>query len=210
MTARLFALSLLTAALVSFARGADEENPYKKAKVGDFATYKLTTKVGTFNVDGTITQTVTARDDKEVTFRVTGKVNNQEIPPQELKLDVTKPFDPTKVLAVGGSAAPTKVGEGKEKVTVAGKSYDARWEAYKVKLSAQGMDLDADMKVWRVADLALPVVKVEMGATVTDAKIEMGMELEGAGHKEPEKAPAGKDAPKKDAPPKKDVKKDKG
>jgi hypothetical protein len=206
MTVRLCAALLLAAAVVSFAGGADEENPYKKAKVGDYATYKMTTKVAGFNVEGTITQTVTAKDDKEVTFKVTGKVNNAEIQPQDLKLDLTRPFDPTKVLAVGGNVAPTKVKEGTEKVKVAGKEYDTKWEAYKVKLSAQGMELDADMKVWRAAELPLPVVKLEMSGAVADTKIDMGMELEAVGHKEPEKA-ATDTGPKKDAAPKKDAKK---
>src|SRR5262245_7099681 len=43
MKARLFAAMLAIAATPFMARAADEENPYKKAKVGDFATYKMTT-----------------------------------------------------------------------------------------------------------------------------------------------------------------------
>src|SRR5262245_57824374 len=53
MKARLFAAVLAIAVAPFVARAADEENPYKKAKVGDFATYKMTTKAMGFNVEGT-------------------------------------------------------------------------------------------------------------------------------------------------------------
>jgi len=41
MKFRLFAALLIAVAPVA-ARAADEENPYKKVKVGEFATYKMT------------------------------------------------------------------------------------------------------------------------------------------------------------------------
>ena len=61
------------------AHAADDENPYKNAKVGDFANYKLTISVAGQNVEGAITQTVTAKSDKEVTLKVTGKANGLAI-----------------------------------------------------------------------------------------------------------------------------------
>src|SRR5262245_46337730 len=99
MKVRLFAvvMALFIAPLV-FA--ADDENPYKKTKVGDFATYKMTTKVAGQNVEGTVTQTVVAKDDKEVTLKSSGKVTamgmDLPVPEKEEKIDLTKPFDPTK------------------------------------------------------------------------------------------------------------------
>src|SRR3954453_3081043 len=130
MNARLFA-PLLALAVAPFAGAADEENPYKKAKVGDYATYKMTTKVAGFNVEGTLTQTVTAKDDKEVTIKTTGKVNNMDIPAQEQKIDLTKPFDPAKAtgnLPPGANVNIEKLKDGSEKVKLGGKEYDTKWE----------------------------------------------------------------------------------
>src|SRR5829696_51355 len=124
-----------------FAFGADEENPYKKVKVGDYATYKLSTKVAGMNLDGTLTQSVTAKSDKEVTIKVSGKVNGMDIPGQEMKIDLTKPYDPTKAaLPPGTEAKVEKVKDGTEKVKAAGKEYDTKWETYKVKAKTGGQE----------------------------------------------------------------------
>ena len=56
MTARLCAALLVAAPLT--ARAADDENPFRKARVGDFATYKLTT-TGVAPSEGTATRTIT-------------------------------------------------------------------------------------------------------------------------------------------------------
>ena len=79
MRARVLSFVLVLAA-APFVTAADEENPYKKVKVGDYATYKMTTKVGGMTVEGTLTQTVSAKSDKEATLKVTGNINGVEIP----------------------------------------------------------------------------------------------------------------------------------
>ena len=199
MNARLFA-PLLALAVVPFALGADEENPYKKAKVGDYATYKMTTKVGGFNVEGNITQTVTAKDEKEVTVKTSGKVQGMDIPAQEQKIDLTKPFDPTKAtgnLPPGADVKIERLKDGTEKVKLGEKTYDTKWETFKMKLKAQGMDFEADMKVWQAKDLAIPMVKMEMTADVMGNKMEVQMELTETG--------SGKTEEKKDTPGKKDT-----
>src|SRR5215208_891633 len=101
---RSFVAVLVLAVAPIAVRAADEENPYKNAKVGDYATYTITTKAAGQTIDGTLTQTVTAKTDKEVTvkgamvFKLGGK--EQKFPEQEEKIDLTKPYDPTK----GGGA----------------------------------------------------------------------------------------------------------
>src|SRR5687768_11135382 len=102
MNMRLVA-AVLVAAVAQFpARAADDENPYKKAKVGDFATYKSSTKIsGGLSAEGVLTQTIVAKDDKEATVKTSGKVlagTGQEIPlpDQDHKIDLSKPFDPSK------------------------------------------------------------------------------------------------------------------
>jgi hypothetical protein len=179
MSARLFA-PLLAMAVVPFALGADDENPYKKAKVGDYATYKMTTKVGGFNVEGTITQTVTAKDDKEVTVETSGKVQGMDIPAQKQTIDLTKPFDPTKAtgnLPPGAEVKVEKLKDGTEKVKVGEKTYDAKWETFKMKTKTGGQEIAADMKVWQTKELAIPMVKMEMSAEVMGMKMEVQMEL---------------------------------
>ena len=65
---RSFVAVLVLAVAPVAVRAADEENPYKNSKVGDFATYTMTTAVAGITIDGTITQTVTKKDDKEATI----------------------------------------------------------------------------------------------------------------------------------------------
>jgi uncharacterized protein YpmS len=188
MKARLFAAVLVLVA-APFAVAAEEENPYKKAKVGDFATFKMVTKVAGLNIEGTVTQSVTAKDDKEVTIKTTVNANGMDFPAQEQKIDLTKPFDPTKAgnLPPGAQAKVEKLKDGTEKIKVAGKEYSTKWETYKLKMTQMGMDFEAEMKVWQTKDLNIPMVKMEMTADVMGNKMEVVMELTETGNKEPEK-----------------------
>ena len=180
-------LALVLAPVV--ARAADEENPYKTAKVGDFATYKMTTKVAGLNLDGSITQTVTEKSDKEATVKATGVIefggNKMDIPAQEQKIDLTKPFDPTKAGALpGGAEAKVEKGkEGKEKIKVGGKEYEATWTTYTAKMKLMGQDIDADMKVWMAKGVpAGGMVKMTMTAKIGGQDMEMVMELTESGN----------------------------
>jgi hypothetical protein len=192
MYLRLLAALIAISCAPLAARAADEENPLKNAKVGDYATYKMNVKVATFTLAGTTTQKVTAKSDKEATVKTTGSIeimgNKQDIPEQTQMIDLTKPFDPTKV--GGGSGLPPGVKvdvekgkEGKEKVKVNGKEYDCTWTKYKVKGKAMGQDFNADVKAWMSKDLPLGMVKMEMTADVANMKMEMNMELTESGNK---------------------------
>lgn len=181
----IFALCLVPVAV----RAADDENPYKNAKVGDFAAYKMTTKVAGLNIEGTVLQTVTEKTDKEATVKVTGTVNfmgnKKDIPEQTQKIDLTKPFDPTKGGNIPGAADAKveKLKEGKEKVKVGDKEYDTAWTTYKVKTKAMGQDIDADMKVWTAKNVPSGVVKMSMTAKFAGQDMEMVMELTETGSK---------------------------
>jgi hypothetical protein len=189
MTFRAFVTVLALAAVAPMARAADDENPYKNAKVGDYATYTMTTKVAGFSIDGTLTQTVTAKSDKEATIKVTGSFevggNKMDIPAQEQKIDLTKPFDPTKGanLPAGADAKIEKGKEGKEKIKVNGKEYDCTWTTYKVKMKAMGQEIDADVKSWAAKDVPAGMVKMTMNADIGGQKMEMVMELKETGSK---------------------------
>jgi hypothetical protein len=82
---------------------AEEENPFKKANIGDWAEFKLTGSSG----EGKTKMTVVAKDDKELTYEVatTYSVGGKEktVPVQKVKIDLTKPYDPAgaNVLSLG-------------------------------------------------------------------------------------------------------------
>jgi hypothetical protein len=173
---------------------AQDDNPFKNSKVGDFATYKMETKVAGFTVAGTMTQTVTAKTDKEVTLKGTGKINlmgkEMDIPATEQKIDLTKPFDPTNLGGQGGlpggaKAKVEKDKDGKEKIKVGGKDYDCTWTTYKVKANANGIDITADLKVWMTKDIPMGMAKMEMKAELMGQAMNMTLELSESGNKKP-------------------------
>ena len=100
------------------------------------------------------------------------------------KKDLTKPYDPTKAAFPDGTDAKIeKVKDGKEKIKVGEKEYETTWETYKVKVKANGMEIDADMKVWTSKDVLLQMVKMEMTTEVAGMKLEVEMELSESGNK---------------------------
>ena len=185
MNIRLSAAAFVVVLAPVASRAADDENPYKNAKVGDFATYKMTMKVAGQNLEGTIKQSITEKSDKEVTVKVTGNINGMDIPEQVQKIDLTKPFDPTKIgQQPGGADLKVEKGkEGKEKLKVAGKEYETTWTNYTVKGKANGIEIDTVMKVWMAKDVPAALAKMEMTTTVAGMKIEMTMELTETGSK---------------------------
>lgn len=205
-------IGVLALAVGAVALAADEPNPYAKAKVGDYATYKTTTKLAGITVEGTLTQTVTAINDKEATIAVTGKVNNQEIPaPVEFKIDLTKPFDPTKssgALPPGVEMQVEKLNEKEkiEKVTVGGKAHDARVDTYKMKVKAGGSEFESRLRAWIVKDLPVPMAKMDLAADVEMQRFEVLMELQETGNRPIEKKEPEKKEPEKKEPPKTDAK----
>jgi hypothetical protein len=183
MSIRLLVLAMVAVAPLA-ARAAEEENPYKKAKVGDYATYKMTTKIGNMTLEGTATQSVTAKDDKEATVKMVLKVNGMEIPAQEQKIDLTKPYDPTKTgLPPGADVKVEKLKDGKEKIKAGGKEYECKWESFKISGTAMGVEISGEVKVWQSKDMPLQVIKMESTAKVAGMDVDSTMELTEAGSK---------------------------
>lgn len=194
--AAILALVLITAAQSAPApkSRAEDEVPYKSAKVGDFATYKLATKVAGISLDGVVTQTVSAKSDKEITIKTASKLaaGGMDVPSpeQESMIDLTKPFDPIKSGFLGqgaaaGGAAPSceKLKEGKEKLNVAGKEYEATWTTYKINMNAGGQAFEGEMKVWSSTKFSFYMLKTEMSVDIGGMKMEMTMELTEVGTK---------------------------
>jgi hypothetical protein len=184
MGAQFLSVLLIAAAPLGRQKADDPINPYQNVKVGDYAVYTMTTKVAGVSLDGSITQTVTAKDSKTATIETVAKLNGMEVPGQKQVIDLTKPFDPTNVggLPTERGASVEKLDEGKEKVKVGAKEYDTRWETFKVATNAGGMALEAEIKVWQSTGLAMPIVKMEMSANVVGNKMEMTMELTETGN----------------------------
>lgn len=191
---RLLSVGLFLA-LVPFAAAQDKsaskaeakpeaENPYKRVKVGEYATYKITAKIAGMALEGTVTQKVTAKTDKEVTVKVTSMMNGMEAPAQEHKIDLTKPYDPVNAtLPADAEAKIEKLKEGKEKVKAGGKEYETTWESYKIKAKAAGQDIESEAKAWQSKDLPLQLVKMEMTMEIAGMKIDIEMELTETGSK---------------------------
>lgn len=141
---------LVAFCLISFAAKSADENPYKKAKVGDWVEYKMANKVGGFAVDTTQKKTVVKVSDTEVTLEL--ETNGAKIP-ITIKLD--QKYDPTAAMK---DAKVTKTGEGAEKLDAAGKSVDTKWTSTEVVTN----NMTIKSKVWMSTDVPLDgIVKME-------------------------------------------------
>ena len=56
-----------------------DANPFRNAKVGDFVAYKMTTKVMDKAIEGTMRQSVSEKNDKELTLKMVVSVMGVEI-----------------------------------------------------------------------------------------------------------------------------------
>jgi hypothetical protein len=167
--------------LMPLAAGAqDKDNPYKKVKVGDYVTYKMTTSFNgaTFATD--MKQTVTARTDKEVTLKTTSTIFGKDVPGQTTTIDLTKPYDvAAAAVAAKQKGKFEKTGEGKEKIKVNGKEYDCNWVSGKLAGEIKGLKIESDVKVWASREAPMSgVVKMEMKSKTGDVV----MELSGSGN----------------------------
>ena len=184
MMFRSFVALLTLGAAALTAGAADDENPYKNTKVGDYAKYALKAKLGFLPLDGTVTQTVAEKTDKEATLKIVLSAGGNDTPFPDQKIDLTKPLDPTKGIALPGfgDAKLEKLKDGKEKIKVGGKEYDTTWTSYKVKIKVMDQEIAGDMKAWMTKDMP-GMVKMTMNADFMGQKIEMTTELKETGTK---------------------------
>ena len=172
---------LLLAPLALQGREKDKmDNPYKNAKVGDYVNYKVTTTFGGMDIDLEMKQTLTAKDEKEATIKITSMFMGKETPAQTQKIDLTKPFDITAAGMQGKKQGKfEKTGEGKAKVKIGDKTYQCDWLAGKVTADLNGKKLESEIKVWMSKDVPLSgLVKMEMKSDF----INMQMEVSGSGN----------------------------
>jgi hypothetical protein len=172
----LFTFSLVLVGCSFLSAQEKAENPFKKAKVGDFVTYKTTIKG---QKDGsTIRQTVLEVTDKEVTIEVVASFGGKEFPASKTKIDLSQPYDPA-AMAKGKVEVKT-LDSGKETLTIGDKKYDCTWTKTKVTTKVGDKDFTSEAKTWVCKDVPLNgVVKVE---TISDF-VNSTMELVEAGNK---------------------------
>lgn len=172
-------LALIVAPVTVFG----DENPYKAAEKGQWASYKMTMKIAGQELAGSVKQTVVDKSDKEVTIEAVASIFGQE-QSQKHTIDLTKPYDPlsTTQLPPGADAKVEKADSGKEAIEVAGKKHDTEWTRYKLKLSLMGQDIEGETKVWLSKDIPLGgMAKMIMKMSVMGQEMEMAMELEKSG-----------------------------
>lgn len=167
-------LSLLVApALLSggLCRAAEADNPYKRAKVGDWVSYVTTTESDAMpgKQTTTVKQTVKARDEKEVTLLVeevnlmvakgSDPVENKGS--RDVKISLDNPYYPHFDRSIGitddGNVAVIKVADGKESMTVAGKTLACQWteNSMSMKEKSEFMSASGTYKSWFCPEVPL-------------------------------------------------------
>lgn len=184
MMARLCAALVL--ALAATAARADDDNPFRTVKVGDYAVYKMTTVRDGKTYEATATRSVKAKDDKQVTIKMEVKADGTVLPsPPDEVIDLTKPYDPAKPAATAAADVKIeKLKEGTEKLKLAGKEYDCRWAELRVTGKLNGLDVKSDVKIWSSRDLPLNLVRMKSDSDVGGAKMSSTHELSESGHKD--------------------------
>jgi hypothetical protein len=177
-------LAALLIACAATAAGADD-NPYKGLKVGDYAKYTLKAKLGFLPLDGTVTQTLADKTEKEATLKVVLTAGGMDTPFPDQKIDLTRPLDPTKGVALPGfaDAKLEKLKSGSEKVKAGGKEYEAEWTTYKLTVTNKGVEGEGELKVWAAKSVPVRLVKLELAVTVGKNDIQAAMELTETGSK---------------------------
>jgi hypothetical protein len=175
MRIHLLAFALIVC-LVPLAAPAQEkaDNPFKKAKVGDFLAYKMTTTFGGKDIAMEMKQTVSAKDDMEVTIKITITLMGNELKSETTKVDLSKPYDPVAATQGNKQAKFEKTAEGKEKLKVGDKEYECTWIAGKAVAEVKGNKIESDMKVWITKSVPLSgLVKMEIKSNLANVQMEL-------------------------------------
>jgi hypothetical protein len=153
------------------------ENPFLKAKVGEWVSYKMAMPAP-LNQEIAIKQIVAKKTDDSVTIKVDMDFMGMK-QSQEQKISLKDPYDPVKAMQQQGVKGDIKKGKtGEEKIKIGTKEYSCRWEESEVTAEVMGQKIASKIKVWTSKDVPLGgMVKMEtevMG-------IKMTMEMTGSG-----------------------------
>ena len=174
--------SLFTTVLLAcFVQAADEENPYKRANVGDWVEYKMTGP----NCSGRTKMTIVAKDDKEVTYDVAATFSfpgrEMVAPVQKIKVDLTKSYDPIMAANLQRTGVTfQKQGEGKEKIKLGEKEFETKWTKVQSTSTTNQFTTVTEHKMWFSKAVPLSgLVKME----ITTSTVTTTLELIGSGTK---------------------------
>jgi len=179
MHKHLLGVALILSVLAAAAWTGDE-NPLKKANVGDWVSYKGTNEAGGMKMDMEMKQTVIKKTDTEITLEIVQKVMGQEVKTTQT-INLTEKYDPRTVsLKDKGDVTMKELEKGEETLTVAGKSLKTTWVSYEMSTTMGGQPMTIKGKAWTCPDVPLS----GMVKTVSDmGAAKMTLELSGFGTK---------------------------
>jgi len=125
------------------------ENPWLNAKVGDTATYKTTiTHDNTQHTTSfTLKKTITAVTSDTVTVQIEGISPDGKPVKNLMKYDLKKKYDRTEIFG-GPDGERIKLGEGNEKITIAGRAFDCKWISIQATNSVSGKKVITTGRLW--------------------------------------------------------------
>ncbi|QVL33984.1 hypothetical protein KIH39_08780 [Telmatocola sphagniphila] len=176
----LFAFALMLG-MTSIVRPADDNNPFRKVKEGDWVIFTMTMERGTIKSVGDSKTTVTAKTDKEVTISTVITLDGQKSLPREERIDLTKPYDPIWLLGLKDySGVKLEKGEEtQEKVKLGTKQF----ECTLLKSKTTSGIYTTHNKLWTSKDAPLGgMVKLEVLGE-RGAPANTWLELKGSGSK---------------------------
>ncbi len=129
--------------------GAD--NPLKNAKVGEWIEFTMNTETMGQTIAMKMKQTVVAKDATSVTLRTETTAMGKQMAPQDVKIQLDKPYEPYKG-SKETDAVATPMGEGSETITVGGKPYACHWAKVKV-VATKPVATEGVVTVWYSKDV---------------------------------------------------------
>lgn len=167
-------------------KAAPADNPYRTAKLGDFATYKTTSLIGGETKTGTATVRVVAKTETELTLRMSGTLGKIEAPTTDQTIDLTKPYTFDRALLSnvppGADVKTEKLASGTERIQVGGTNYDTTWTKYKTTTTIMGITNELLTTEWIANEALFGQVKMEMISKTQGAEITITRELEKTGN----------------------------
>ena len=167
------------------AKPVAEVHPFKDARVGDFATYKMTIRIKDQFIHGAMSLTITARTDKEITIESAVSINGNPgaSSRSEHKIDVAKAFDPTTLLKEPEAGIKFEKGKtGTEALVIADKEHDAVWTSYRITRKTDVLEQQQELKLWRAKTVPGCFVKIEV-ICLDDSNMSSTLELTETGRK---------------------------
>ena len=160
---------------------AGDDNPFKKAKVGDWVEYKMSGG----DIAGTTKMTIVTADDKEVAYEIAGTFSfmgkESKAPLQTIKVDLTKDYDAISAANLKRTGTKIeKVGEGTEKIKFGKNELETKWTMLKCTTVVNDLTMVSEFKMWFSKDVPVSGL-VRMDTTVGTFK--STLELTGYGSK---------------------------